>query len=69
MWQDATRGNAPFLATAAQLNSEVLTPVFRWIVDNIVVFQPAAMPMEDFSVSPDGANRSGRPGHEVPAAH
>lgn len=51
VWQDATRGNALFLATAAQLNSEVLTPVFRWIVDNIVVFQPAAMPMQDFSVS------------------
>jgi uncharacterized protein len=43
LWQEATRSNALFLSTAAQLNSEALTPVFRWIVDNIVVFLPATM--------------------------
>lgn len=36
LWQDSTRPNALFLSTAAQLNSELLSPVFRWIVDSIV---------------------------------
>lgn len=36
LWQDSTRANALFLSTAAQLNSELLLPVFRWIVDRIV---------------------------------
>lgn len=35
LWQDSTRPNALFLSTAAQLNSELLSPVFRAIVDNI----------------------------------
>lgn len=30
MWQDATRANALFLSTAAQLNSEQLAPVYGW---------------------------------------
>lgn len=30
MWQDATRANALFLSTAAQLNSEQLAPVYDW---------------------------------------
>jgi hypothetical protein len=40
VWQDSTRDNALFLSTAAQLNSELLSPVFQWIVSNIV-FIPA----------------------------
>lgn len=40
LWQDSTRPNALFLSTAAQLNSELLGPVFRAIV-NGVVFLPA----------------------------
>ena len=51
LWQEATRSNALFLSTAAQLNSETLTPVFRWIVENIVVFQTAGMLANDFSVA------------------
>ena len=35
LWQDSTRPNALFLSTAAQLNSELLSPVFRAIVDDI----------------------------------
>lgn len=35
LWQDSTRPNALFLSTAAQLNSELLSPVFRAIVDSI----------------------------------
>lgn len=37
LWQEATRENALFLSTAAQLNSEQLLPIFRWITEDIVV--------------------------------
>lgn len=40
LWQDSTRSNALFLSTAAQLNSEVLGPVFQWIVRSFM-FLPA----------------------------
>jgi hypothetical protein len=30
LWQDATRANALFLSTAAQLNSDQLSPVYDW---------------------------------------
>ncbi len=40
LWQDSTRPNALFLSTAAQLNSELLSPVFQWITERIV-FVPA----------------------------
>ena len=40
LWKDSTRSNALFLSTAAQLNSELLSPIFRWIVESIV-FLPA----------------------------
>jgi hypothetical protein len=40
LWQESTRPNALFLSTAAQLNSELLGPVFRWIVESII-FLPA----------------------------
>jgi uncharacterized protein len=36
LWQESTRPNALFLSTAAQLNSELLGPVFRWIAGGIV---------------------------------
>jgi len=36
LWENSTRPNALFLSTAAQLNSEQLGPVFRWIVESIV---------------------------------
>lgn len=36
LWQESTRPNALFLSTAAQLNSELLSPVFRWIAGSIV---------------------------------
>ncbi len=41
LWLDSTRPNALFLSMAAQLNSEQLGPVFRWIVHRIC-FLPAA---------------------------
>lgn len=37
LWQEATRENALFLSTAAQLNSEQLLPIFRWITEDIVI--------------------------------
>lgn len=40
LWQDSTRANGLFLSTAAQLNSELLGPVFRWLADSIL-FLPA----------------------------
>lgn len=36
LWENSTRPNALFLSTAAQLNSEQLSPVFRWIIESIV---------------------------------
>lgn len=38
IWQESTRPNALFLATAAQLNSELLGPVFAWIAEKILFF-------------------------------
>jgi len=43
LWQESTRPNALFLSTAAQLNSEVLNPVFRSIVNGIVFLPAGAM--------------------------
>lgn len=37
IWEKATRPNALFLSTAAQLNSEQLVPVYRWFAENLVV--------------------------------
>jgi len=37
MWRDATRGNALFLSTAVQLNSEQLRPIFQWFQKKLVV--------------------------------
>jgi uncharacterized protein len=40
LWQESTRPNALFLSTAAQLNSELLGPVARWLVQ-CLVYLPA----------------------------
>lgn len=51
LWQESTRPNALFLSTAAQLNSELLGPVLRWIVDSIV-FLPAGVSVNhDFTTA------------------
>ena len=47
IWQESTRPNALFLATAAQLNSELLGPVFTWIVEKLMFFGAGAAPMQD----------------------
>jgi AAA15 family ATPase/GTPase len=51
LWQDSTRPNALFLSTAAQLNSELLGPVFRWIVESVVVLPAGAIVNHDFTTA------------------
>ncbi|QWF69715.1 AAA family ATPase [Methylomonas paludis] len=36
VWQKTTRSNALFLSTAAQFNSLLILPVYRWIVEQLV---------------------------------
>ncbi len=43
LWQESTRPNALFLSTAAQLNSEMLLPVFAWITQKISMIPAAAI--------------------------
>lgn len=43
LWQDSTRPNALFLSTAAQLNSELLGPVARWLVHSLVYLPAGAL--------------------------
>lgn len=51
LWQETTRPNALFLSTAAQLNSELLGPVFRWLVEQPVFFGAGASPLPDFTTA------------------
>ncbi len=44
LWQDSTRSNGLFLSTAAQLNSELLGPVFSWLVEQPVYFSAGLTP-------------------------
>jgi AAA15 family ATPase/GTPase len=43
LWQETTRPNALFLSTAAQLNSEQLSPIFKWLVTSIVYIPAQAL--------------------------
>ncbi len=47
LWQETTRPNALFLSTAAQLNSELLGPIFRWLVEQPVYFPAGLSPLPD----------------------
>lgn len=49
LWQETTRPNALFLSTAAQLNSELLGPIFRWLVEQPVYFGAGLSPMPDLT--------------------
>jgi AAA15 family ATPase/GTPase len=51
LWQDSTRANALFLSTAAQLNSELLGPVFRWLTDSILFLPAHAMVDHNFTTA------------------
>lgn len=39
LWSESTRGNALFLSTAVNLNSEQLRPIFNWFVNNLVIIK------------------------------
>lgn len=47
LWQETTRPNALFLSTAAQLNSELLGPIFRWLVEQPVYLGAGLSPLPD----------------------
>lgn len=49
LWQESTRPNALFLSTAVQLNSELLRPVFTWIVEKIVHIAAGHSPLPEFT--------------------
>mgnify|MGYP003385722264 CR=1 FL=1 len=49
-WKDATRSNALFLSTASQLNSEMLTPIFDWITNKLVIFGAGFTPNIDHTM-------------------
>lgn len=49
LWQESTRPNALFLSTAAQLNSELLGPIFRWLVEQPVYFGAGLSPLPDLT--------------------
>lgn len=49
LWQETTRPNALFLSTAAQLNSDLLGPVFRWLVEQPIYFGAGTTPLPDFT--------------------
>lgn len=51
LWEDSTRPNALFLSTAAQLNSDLLGPVFQWITGNIVYLAAMASPDPQFTTA------------------
>lgn len=51
LWEKSTRANALFLSTAAQLNSERLSPIFRWLVENIVFLPAGAEIGHDFTTA------------------
>lgn len=51
LWEETTRNNALFLSTAAQLNSEVLSPIFKWLTFNVVFLPAQAMISTDFSTA------------------
>lgn len=51
LWQDSTRSNALFLSTAAQLNSELLGPIFQYITGSLVYVPAGATFSHDWTTS------------------
>ncbi len=49
LWEETTRPNALFMSTAAQLNSELLGPIFRWLVEHPVYFPAGLSPLPDLT--------------------
>jgi AAA15 family ATPase/GTPase len=44
LWSESTRGNALFLSTAVNLNSEQLRPIFNWFVNKLIIIESNAFP-------------------------
>ncbi len=44
LWSESTRGNALFLSTAVNLNSEQLCPIFNWFVNKLIIIESNAFP-------------------------
>ena len=51
VWQSATKANSLYLSVAAQLNSELLTDVYRWITESLVIFENGGVPPADTTLS------------------
>lgn len=51
LWQEATRPNALFLSTATQLNSELLGPVYRWLVEQPVHLGAGLSPLPEYTTA------------------
>jgi len=51
LWQETTRPNGLFLSTAVQLNSELLGPIFRWLIEQPVYFGAGLGPPPDFTTA------------------
>lgn len=49
LWRDSTRSNALFLSTGAQLNSDILSPIFRCLVESILYLPPGAGLVSDLT--------------------
>ncbi|MSQ73023.1 MAG: ATP-binding protein [Betaproteobacteria bacterium] len=49
LWQESTRPNALFLSTGVQLNSELLRPVFSWIVEKTIHLGSGLSPLPDYT--------------------
>lgn len=49
VWQDATRPNALLLSTASQLNSEKLSPLYKWFSENLHVFLNGGLIPDNYS--------------------
>lgn len=44
LWSESTRGNALFLSTAVNLNSEQLRPIFNWFVNKLIIIESNVFP-------------------------
>jgi len=44
LWSESTRGNALFLSTAVNLNSEQLRPIFNWFVNKLIIVGSNSQP-------------------------
>lgn len=51
VWRSATRRNALFLSTAAQLNSAKLLPIYDWIVRKLIIIGAGLQPLFDQSTA------------------